>query len=305
MKTQLAIISLCLIFIGSASQAYAETPAEYEVQIVIEDIANIDFEEQTYDAYFWIILTSDDADFTVDPPTLQFPNGVILDYLQESDLTSVSPHKYVSKIMGTFDMDTDFHDYPYEIIETGITMQIYGKTIDEAILKASPEQFELDDIHAPGLVFTDATFDVITTQYLDGNTYSQFITVETWEHPKESIFLQEIFPLFVIAAVAIFILRFQPKNIEHKAGAGVGLIFSLIAFHGLVIEDALPELSYLTFEENLIIVDYAIVIHLLIEVLIQYRFNKDDDVKAKKINNKMIAILPAVIAVVAAGVFLI
>ena len=82
-------------------------------------------------------------------------------------------------------------------------------------------------------------------------------------------------------------------------------MFSLIAFYALVIAERLPPLEYLTFEEKLIIIDYVLIAFLLVEVLVQQRYNKNDDVKTREINKKMTYLLPVVIAIVSAGLLLV
>ena len=294
---------LVIAFVLLIPTAFAE-PIEYEVQIIVEDIVNLNFDEEWFDAFIWIIITSDDADFTLDPPPLQFPNGIVLDYLQESELTTIAPHRYVAKIFGTFGMKADYHNYPYEILEMPIILQIHDKDVSQIILKLSPDSKNYK-IDAPGLIFLGNDVDLRTESFYDGKTYSQIVSTSKWEYPTESIFLQEIFPLLVIAGIAIFLLRFQPKNLEHKAGAAVGLVFSLIAFYALVIAERLPPLEYLTFEEKLIIIDYVLIAFLLVEVLVQQRYNKNDDVKTREINKKMTYLLPVVIAIVSAGLLLV
>ncbi len=282
------------------NESSAESPAIYEVQYIIENIQNVDLTEETYDMFFWIILTSDDVDFTKEPPTLQFPNGIILDIQQEKDLTFVTQNTYVTKVFGTFFLNSDFRNYPYSPIDTGIVFQIHGKSSEEVILEISSEYEDPENIHAPGLIFQNATSKITSQYFHDGITYSQFVSTERWQMPSTAIFFQEIFPLFVIGSIAIFILRLKLTVRGSKISATVGLVFALIAFHGIVIQDSLPKLTYLTFEEKLIIIDYALVVYLAIEILLQQRFNKDDDdEKAKIINNKIMMFLPVVVIITA------
>jgi hypothetical protein len=285
-----------IVFSFQVLPADAE-PIEYEVQIIIEEFDTVDFQEESINAHFWVIITSDDVDFTKDTPILQFPNGIILDILQQSQYTNISPNKIVKMIEGEFDMTANFHNYPYEVIETSIILQIYDRDISEVVLKISPDQQEAD-IQTHGLIFIHSNAYVQTEEFYDGKIYSQLVIDTAWRHPAESIFLQKILPIIIIGVISVFILRVQPHNLENKAAAAVGLIFTLIAFQGLVVQDYLPQLEYLTFAEKLIIVDYAIIVFVLIEVLIQQRYSKGNEENAKKINNKMTALLPVVIVIV-------
>ncbi|MGI9565457.1 MAG: hypothetical protein ACR2LL_00390 [Nitrosopumilus sp.] len=292
------------LFLPSTMLTASAEPVEYDVQIIVEGFDTLDYQEESINAYFWVIITSDDddVDFTKDPPTLHFPDGIILADFQESQYNIIEPHRFVAKVQGEFDIIADFHDYPYEKIQASIAMQIYDKDVSKVILKTNPALHE-NDIQTPGLVFEGSDMYAQDEIFYDGRTYSQVVVDTVWQHPVEAIFLQEIFPLLVIGAVVIFLIRFQPHNLENKAGAAVGLIFALVAFHGLVIEDAIPDLEYLTFEEKLMIVIYALIVYLLVEVLVQQRYNKGDKEKIKKINNKMTALLPVVVAIVSAGIF--
>ena len=276
-------------------------PAEYYIQIIIEEFDTLNFQEESVNASFWVIITSDDVDFTEETPVLQFPDGVVLPLFQESQYTSISPNKFVTKVEGEFGMVADYHNYPYELVKLPIILQIHDKDISEVILRISPDHNE-NDIQTHGFVFFNSSSYVQTETWHDKKTYSQFVVDTTWQRPVKAIFLQEILPLLIIGAITIFVLRFQPQNLEVKAGSAIGLIFALVAFHGLVIEEALPQLTYLTFEERLIIVDYTLIAYVFVEVLIQQKYNKGDKDRIRKINNKMTLLLPAVIAVVVASI---
>lgn len=279
-----------------------EDVKKYDVEITLIDVAEINLEEESYDLTFWLTLTSDDIDFTIDEiPEINFVNGKVLDVFQEPELESVTSDYYRVKVDGTFYENMDFQNYPASSIHLKIIMQPYEMTSDQIQFAVSPQQIQLDSMHATGWKFKESKFQTKETKYFE-ESYSQITATYSFEKPLVSVFFQEIFPLIIIGGGSIFIFYLKPTNHDIKVESIFVLLLALIAFHGLVIDDALPPLNYMTLEDKLIIVNYAILVYAIIEILIQRKFNDSNDYsRAEQINKKMRLLLPIVVV----GTFLV
>ena len=100
--------------------AYAEEtpkPIKMKIGIQIMNIGEINKETGAYELFFWVTITSDDYDFTKQPPPpLDYENG----YVEEVTAISVREHFYKFKARGTFFNAMDYKDHPFNKLNLAI-----------------------------------------------------------------------------------------------------------------------------------------------------------------------------------------
>mgnify|MGYP003342001798 CR=1 FL=1 len=131
----IALFAISLVSIDNAFAEEAKTPIKMKIGIEIMNIGEINKETGAYELFFWVSETSDDYDFTKQPPPIiDYENG----YVEEITAISVKEHFYKFKARGTFFNAMDYREHPFNKLNLAIHIKsVIPNTLDNL-------QFEVD-----------------------------------------------------------------------------------------------------------------------------------------------------------------
>lgn len=297
MKTlTIAFLSIFVIFLFS-NNAYAQTmaPINYDVEITLIDIGEINTKQGSYDLKFLLTLSSNDVDFTEMEklPVIDFVNG---DLDKDIVIETLAPHSYSFEVDGTFFNDMSFHNYPFSPIDLLIKIESEEYTADQVQFTSN----QLDNLstkygdHVPGWILVGVDDSIQDVKDANHKIHSHYVASYHMERPFLSNFFTKLFPIFIMVSIVIFAFIQNPK--QHKmAEIGIGMFLSLVFLHAAFLSTDLPPLDYLTMQDKILIVSYITILYALSEEIIQQRYNKEDNAELKlKINRKMLKFLPIV-----------
>lgn len=291
----LASVFVMILFSGTA---YAQTtpPIQYDVDITLIDVGEINTKQGSYDLKFLLTLSSDDVDFTTmeNLPVIDFVNG---DLDENIVVESLEPHRYSFEVDGKFFNDMSFHNYPFSPIDLLIKIELEDQTIDQAEFTST----RLDKLstkygdHIPGWILVGVNDSIMSVVDVNGRDHSHYVAAFHLERPFLSNFFTKLFPIFIMVSIVIFAFTQNPKQ-RKMAEIGIGMFLSLVFLHAAFLGSDLPPLDYLTMLDKILIVIYVIILYALLEEILQQRYNKEDNAELRvKINRKMLKFLPIVI----------
>ena len=287
-----------LILISNTAYAQTSTPIQYDVDITLIDIGEINTKEGSYDLKFLLTLSSDDVEFTTMEklPVIDFVNG---DLDEDIVVESIEPHRYSFEVDGKFFNDMSFRNYPFSPIDLLIKIEPEYQTIDQAEFTST----RLDKLstkygdHIPGWILIGVNDSIISLVDANGKTHSHYTASFHLERPFLSNFFTKLFPIFIMVSIVIFAFVQNPR--QHKmAEIGIGMFLSLVFLHAAFLGADLPPLDYLTMQDKILIVSYVTILYALSEEIIQQRYNKENNPERElKINRKMLKFLPVVMII--------
>lgn len=297
MNALVFVLTFAFVLILISNTAYAQTspPIQYDVDITLIDIGEINTKEGSYDLKFLLTLSSDDVEFTTMEklPVIDFVNG---DLDEDIVVESIEPHRYSFEVDGKFFNDMSFRNYPFSPIDLLIKIEPEYQTIDQAEFTST----RLDKLstkygdHIPGWILIGVNDSITSVVDVNGRTHSHYVAAFHLERPFLSNFFTKLFPIFIMVSIVIFAFIQNPK--QHKmAEIGIGMFLSLVFLHAAFLGADLPPLDYLTMQDKILIVSYVTILYALSEEIIQQRYNKESNAeRALKINRKMLKFLPVV-----------
>ncbi len=290
-----ALLSIFAVFLF-ANNAYAQTASiNYDVEITLIDIGEINTKQGSYDLKFLLTLSSNDVDFTKMEklPVIDFVNG---DLDEDIVVESLEPNRYAFEVDGKFFNDMSFHNYPFSPIDLLIKIEPEEQTIDQVQFTST----SLDELatkygdHVPGWILVGVDDSIQEVTDANGKTHSQYAAAFHLERPFLSNFFTKLFPIFIMVSIVIFAFTQNPKQ-RKMAEIGIGMFLSLVFLHAAFLGADLPPLDYLTMQDKILIVSYITILYALSEEVLQQRYNKDDNADLRvKINRKMLKFLPIV-----------
>lgn len=113
-----------------------------------------------------------------------------------------------------------------------------------------------------------------------------------------------ILPIIIMGGVVLFSFVLKPTLTEIRAEMSTGTLIAAVFFHISDVGQSLPPLEYLTLEDKLMTVLYALIIMSFVALAAQRKFNKNEELeKAEKINKKFRYLIPAVIIITLSSVW--
>ena len=271
-----------------------ERPIDFTIRTTILDMGKIEFTTGHFEVTFWITIQTDDIDLTqYHAPIIDFVNGQI----NSVEFETVTEDTYYAKINGEFFTNMEFRDYPLTHLDLPIIMESAHHEIDDIVFHlAETSSSPIENFAVPGLILEYQEYNVINYQYPDGEVYSRFSANLGFNTPFVSTFMVGIFPIIIMAGVVVLSFFLNPLSIDIRGEISIGVLIAGIFFHILEVGDSLPPLEYMTLEDKLMTVLYALVITSLVALAIQRKFNKEeDDEKAERLNKKIRYALPIII----------
>ena len=271
----IALFAISLVSIDNAFAEEAKTPIKMKIGIEIMNIGEINKETGAYELFFWVSETSDDYDFTKQPPPIiDYENG----YVEEITAISVKEHFYKFKARGTFFNAMDYREHPFNKLNLAIHIKsVIPNTLDNL-------QFEVDQkfsgirkesfVSVPGWEIKDPYFFVSNQTYPWGE-FSRFSAVVPVESSTTGVILKYFVPAILIAAFAFSTYwipaSYSDEKIEILAATLVGAIF----YHVTYLSAGIPSVQYLTFADKVMLSLYTIFGMSLINVLLHKKLEHE------------------------------
>lgn len=271
----IALFAVSLVSIDNAFAEEAKTPIKMKIGIEIMNIGEINKETGAYELFFWVSETSDDYDFTKQPPPIiDYENG----YVEEITAISVKEHFYKFKARGTFFNAMDYREHPFNKLNLAIHIKsVIPNTLDNL-------QFEVDQkfsgirkesfVSVPGWEIKDPYFFVSNQTYPWGE-FSRFSAVVPVESSTTGVILKYFVPAILIAAFAFSTYwipaSYSDEKIEILAATLVGAIF----YHVTYLSAGIPSVQYLTFADKVMLSLYTIFGMSLINVLLHKKLEHE------------------------------
>lgn len=277
-------------------------PIKYDLRINVLDVSNIDLRNGSIDFVFWVYLKSNDVNFhETPPPVLDFVN--LKQYLIQNEI--IEKHRYKAKIFGTFFLhDINFENYPFMKLNPTIQIESESDTTKTVEFFIKDQlNFPSSDFPIPGWNVHSQDFKIVEDVNRNTDVYSRYIAEFTIEKPFFPAFIVGLFPIIVMAMIALIVMLFKPTNLDIRAEVLTGILIAAVFFHVLDVGAELPPLETLTLEDKGMMGLYSILIIAMMELVIQRKYNPSLDIeKAEKINKKIrYSIPPIVLTVLALG----
>lgn len=162
----LVFLSVFIILFANNAYAQTNTPAHYDVEIVLIDIGQIDTKQGSYDLKFLLTLTSNDVDFTKMEklPEIDFVNGDVDD---DIDVETLEPHRYTIEVKGKFFNDMSFRNYPFSPIDLVIKIESEDYPSDQfQFTSTKPDRLSTKyGDHVPGWILSGVNDSIQDVKY--------------------------------------------------------------------------------------------------------------------------------------------
>lgn len=296
----LVLITISIIPIDEAFAQDSTTPAKMKIGIEIMNIGKIDKETGSYDVIFWVSETSDDYDFTKQPPPIiDYENG----FVDEISAISIKEHFYKFKARGTFYNAIDYRSHPFHHLDLAIHIKsVIPNTLDKLEFEVDQEYSGIRHesfVTVPGWDIGEPNFFVSKAIYPWGE-FSRFSAIVPIGASPVGVFLKYIFPALMIAAFAFSTFwipaKYSDEKMEIIAATFVGSIF----FHIIFLNAGIPSVQYLTFADKVMMSIYAVFAMCLIAILshkkLEYELKERYTVIIEKNLNKKFCIMTPIVA---------
>jgi len=263
------------------------------------DVGEIDLSTGSYDVAFWLSIKTENGNFTEYIPQVDFVNG----HIEDRSNLYISDTWYNEKIKGKFFSDMDFHTYPFSQIDLEILIE-FSQTSDElATFRVDPVlSYTYEKHNIPGWSIIESNFSTTHQEYFELGSYPRYVASYTIETPFLSSFISGVLPILVIGALACVTLFYEPSSgFGQKGEVIAALIIAIIFLQVFGQISNLPSLEYLTLQDKLVAVVYAILLYSVADTFIQKKFGGEENKETgKKIQRKFLYSLPIVVI----GIFL-
>jgi len=246
-------------------------PIIYNMGIDLINVGVIDRESGQSELIFWLTVVSDDVDFTKNPPPDDWylSNGYIIDKTGQN----IDPHFYKVLIRGSFFSDVDFKNYPYDEINLAIHIEPYFPiTADKIIFKVNEEYSRInpDTVNVPGWTMGEPSFSAYTTTYpwADFAHFEANFPVET---SPVNVFIKKLLPPIILGLFGFGTFFMSSHILQNRIAMVATCLVGSLFFHAIFLLGELPQISYLTLADKMMISIYSIFVGAGFTILIQQR----------------------------------
>ncbi len=265
----LFVILVPSIVYGQELQDQSDTPAKYNVGIQLINIGSIDRQNGSYELIFWVTITSDEIDFTKNPPPTEFDftNG----HVEDVSGVVTEPHFHKFKVRGVFYNAMDFRNYPFENLDLAIHMEpYYPNTQDKLVFTVNHEYSGIsssETTSVPGWEIGSPRFTINSAEYPWGD-FSHFEAHYRVGTSEVLAFMKKLFPIGILMGFSFASFLLSPKNQAERLGMISASLLSAIFFHTGYLLAELPPIGYMTLADKIMIVAYTFFIICLIPMIL-------------------------------------
>jgi hypothetical protein len=276
------------------------TAANVRVGILLANVREYDIQKGTFEADFFLTLTSDRPMPTMD---LIFTNGKI----DQKEVMADKPTFKMYRFIGTLVSPADLHDYPFDTQDLTIEIEDDDNGVDQIHLVADREHTNLDiNFEVPGWETAYTKARVNTHNFPDRfdnddlyYTRYQF-TLGIKRYGTSAIFTVFV-PAIVIVLISLTGLWITREELEVRSNATTPMLAAAVLFHFALMQ-ALPATPYLTRADKLMMSVYVILgLHMVISLLWFFFDEKHSD---RIFNLGKYIGAPLTLALLAAGILL-
>lgn len=294
-RVVLASLFLFLIIFSSPSVVYAAREPDLEAYTFVRSIEKVDLSESTFRIDFYLGLNFDTSEVSLEEIKLfEFVNGepsmrILEEYFRESrgDLTY--------RVKGDFVAPFELGRYPFDRHKIDVIIDFLGVAPDvslEAGVLENPE------IILVGWDFEGIEAKAVEHSYDGGeNMFPRYILSINIRRPLLSTILKNIVPIAVIAAIALLTFLISASSPSERIGLGVSTLLSATAFH-LSLLGNIPPTGAFTIADGIMLSVYLLHFYsLFISVYLMRLKDRDEKMRAEKVNKKAMIFLPVVIVI--------
>jgi hypothetical protein len=275
-------------------------PAQVRVGLLLGSVREYDIQKGTFNADFFLSLTSDKPMPSLNPVLVNGKADV-------SEKLADRPTFKLFRFIGNFSTDVDLHDYPFDTQELAIELEDDNSGVDQLRLIPDMEHTNLD------VGFNVAGWE---TAYLESRILNHYYP-DRFDHddlyyPRyvfrlgirrftTSAIFTVFVPAFVIVLISLTGLWLPREELEVRSNATVPMLAAAVLFHFALIQQ-LPATGYLTRADKLMLSVYLILgFHMLISWL-WFVFDEKHTERIKLLG-KWIGV-PVTFAILAGGVLI-
>lgn len=272
-------------------------PAEVKVGMLITDISQYDIKEGTFEATFYLSLTSK----TPMPKKLNlvFPTGKV----EALDPLADRPTFKLYRVNGTFKSPPDLRKYPFDSQELTIEVEENSKGVDQLKLYADEEHTRFDanfQIAGWDLKYLEArslSRDLPARFENDDLYYGRFICRIGIARFGTSAIFSVFVPAFVIVIIGLLAMWVTPDEMEVRSNGGAPMLAGAVLFHFSLIQ-SIPATAYLTRADKLMIGVYMSLLMNMISTWCFFLVDEDKHDKVFKIARVLVPTLTTILMVV-------
>jgi hypothetical protein len=231
------------------------TQSTVRVGFLLQDVSNYDIQAGTFQAEFYLSLSSDLPMPSID---LDFTNGKVDDKEVQADLPTFKLLHFV----GTFESVPDLHDYPFDTQQLAIELEDNENGTDQLRLIPDKSHTKLDvGFQVAGWQISSVGARVIDRYFPDRFDdddlyYSRYrFTVGLKRFGTTALFTVFV-PAFVIVLISLSGLWLPREELEVRSNATTPMLAAAVLFH-FALMSSLPATGYLTRADKLMLAVYA------------------------------------------------
>jgi len=279
---------------------------EVKIGTYILNIRKLEVASGTWivDFYVWMIWEND----KLNPLNFEIMNGAV-DFKDEPVFDTIEVEgrtfKWVAhRIVSTITNGLNFKDYPLDIQKLTIEFEDRELSIDKMKYIINPEENNIDDlVKIQGWEIKRKFSELATHKYKtsfgyddgsneDGLVYSRYIFGISISRPRFSSMLKLLLPLSIILSLSFLSFALSPDKISQRISLGISTVFTSVAYH-INLTSAIPQVSYLTLADRLMISCYFILFCSLISTIYLIKYVDTQQLeKAEKINKYLGILVP-------------
>jgi len=253
------------------------------------------------DFYVWFIWHGEainPAGFEIMNGACDFKDAPIYDTIEIEG----KPYKWLAhRIIATMSNNLNFKSYPLDLQYLTIEIEDRENDIRKMKYRIVPDENNIDEQTKIQGWEIKEKFNRITTHtyntsfgYEDGNdaglVYSRYVFGITISRPRFSSILKLILPLSIILSLSFLSFALSPDKVSQRISLGISTVFTSVAFH-INLTSAIPQVSYLTLADRLMISTYFMLFTSLISTIYLIRFVDNNQMEKAVMLNKRLGIL--------------
>ena len=290
-----ASLLLLLIIISSPSvvcEARDDDP-NVRVNTFVRSVEKVDLSESTFRIDFYLVFEVDLNEISLEEANkFEFVNGEpSMKILDEKIQGSRAELAY--RVKGDFVTQFELGRYPFDSHNIEVILDFLG-----APPNLNLEAFSMvnQEMILVGWDYEGIESRVVEHSYDEGeNTFSRFVLSIKIRRPLLSTILKNVLPITIIAAIALLTFLISASSPSERIGLGVSTLLSATAFHLSLIGNIPPTGAFTIADGIMLSVYFLHFYSLLISVYLMRLKDRDDKMRAEKVNKKAIIFLPVII----------
>jgi len=294
-RVVLASLFLFLIIVSSPSVVCEAREPDLKVYTFVRSIEKVDLSESTFRIDFYLAIEVDTSEVSLEEmKKFEFVNGEPSMRILEENFRE-SRAEIVYRVKGDFVAPFELGRYPFDRHEIDVIIDFLGVTPNI--------RFEAGLLVNPEIILVGWDYEGIeakeTEHSYDGgeNMFPRYILSINIRRPLLSTILKNVLPITIIAAMALLTFLISASSPSERIGLGVSTLLSATAFHMSLLGN-IPPTGAFTIADGIMLSVYLLHFYsLLVSVYLMRLKDRDDKMRAEKVNKKAMIFLPVVIVI--------